>query len=146
MEREDEFRPETPIWVVWGPTAEWGDGSGPLSAYFDEDGAKSDILSREAGDKEYIADVRREAGPLCDKCGKDEHDGSEDHAFGQFDGGWPLNLGRGYWVVQETLATVIGSNDEEEFMIWMEDRTSAGGPYFLNDEWVRDAVFEGIQP
>lgn len=87
---EGRIGPDTPVWVVWGPTAEWGDGDGPLSYWLTESTAESDKRSFEIRDEEYIADIRRDSNDP------------------EYDGGWPINLGRGYRIVQTTLAEALG--------------------------------------
>lgn len=74
------------IYVVWGPTAEWGDGSGPL-AYF---------LAREDAEG-YIADERRDAIDRAAEIPADYWRETPDENADDYDRacailGWPLTV------------------------------------------------------
>ena len=92
------------IFVVWGPTAEWGDGSGPL-AYF---------LERETAES-YIADERREAIDRADEIPEDywrETPDADADAYGRACSilGWPLTVAD-YGIETANLDAVLSDSD-----------------------------------
>lgn len=111
---------ETRIYIVWGPTAEWGDGSGPL---FYTDSLKS------AGS--YIREERRmtidHAAQIDETFADADSEGvTRDYAAARLIVGWPDSQ-TSYWVECESIGT-----------LW--PRTGYGEPRPDND----DDIWEGL--
>lgn len=114
---------DTTIYAVWGPTAEWGDGSGPLGYFLDKASAEGYIADEKAMyvDMAYQLpeEYRREEG-ISDP--PDSDDAETLYEWSTKVNGWPSNI-VGFWVEENPLVyyAKINGNDlplgsEDELM------------------------------
>lgn len=54
--------PNATVYVVWGPTADWADGTGPLSWHLSRADARRAMYDRQREDREFVEDTIRESG------------------------------------------------------------------------------------
>jgi len=105
---------ETTIYAVWGPTAEWGDGNGPLGYFCERSGAESFIEDEKRAlvDMAYqIPEDERKHNPTAEEEKRFDASLEDTYEWARNENGWPYDF-TGYWIEENPLAYYVQMNDD----------------------------------